>query len=102
MSDLKPIDPSKVPPLSDQEIKAATQELIRSTSLITRQTEALLEQQDHLDRLVAEHKRDTQARAALEVEQLQGLGERQRELMQSVSAATTKCFSDVILRNRSF
>ncbi|KAK3953897.1 hypothetical protein QBC32DRAFT_360666 [Pseudoneurospora amorphoporcata] len=85
MSDLKPpSDPSKVPPLSDQEIRAATQELIRSTSLITRQTEALREQQDHLDRLVAEHKRHVQARAALEVQQLKGLGERQRELVQSV------------------
>ena len=86
MSDLKPppSDPSKVPPFSDQEIRAATQELIRSTSLITRQTEALREQKEHLDRLVAEHKRDVQARAALEVQQLKGLGERQRELVQSV------------------
>lgn len=58
---------------------------MRSTSLITRQTEALREQQDHLDRLVAEHKRDTQARAALEVQQLKGLEERQRDLVQSVS-----------------
>ncbi|KAJ4392390.1 hypothetical protein N0V85_007096 [Neurospora sp. IMI 360204] len=87
-SHLKPSDPSKVPPLGDQEIRAATQELIRSTSLITRQTEALREQQDHLNRLVAEHKRDTQARAALEVQQLKGLGDRQRELVQSVVELT--------------
>lgn len=91
-------DPSKVAPLSDQEIRAATQELIRSTSLITRQTEALREQQQHLDRLVAEHKRDTQARAALEVQQLKGLGERQRELMQSVSFFFL-CWSDVMSKN---
>ncbi|KAL0472809.1 hypothetical protein QR685DRAFT_515128 [Neurospora intermedia] len=83
-SGLKPSDPSKIPPLSDHQIRAATQELMRSTSLITRQTEALREQQDHLDRLVAEHKRDTQARAALEVQQLKGLEERQRDLVQSV------------------
>ncbi|KAK3485648.1 hypothetical protein B0T13DRAFT_484518 [Neurospora crassa] len=82
-SGLKPSDPSKIPPLSDHQIRAATQELVRSTSLITRQTEALREQQDHLDRLVAEHKRDTQARAALEVQQLKGLEERQRDLVQS-------------------
>ncbi|KAK3399452.1 hypothetical protein B0T20DRAFT_497736 [Sordaria brevicollis] len=83
-TDPTPSDPPKVPPLSDQEIRTATQELNRSTSLITQQTEALRkQQQEFFDRLVAEHKRDVQARAALEVQQLGGLGERQRVLVRS-------------------
>ncbi len=64
-------DSAPVVPLSDAEIKAATDELNRSTEAISRQIEVLMQQQEGLARLVKTNSKSSGARADLELRQLQ-------------------------------
>ena len=62
-------DLAAVQPFDDQEIRAAIEELNRSTEAISKQTETLRQQDDALSRLVNGDKKNVEAHAQLEARQ---------------------------------
>ncbi|KAB5517503.1 hypothetical protein GE09DRAFT_566794 [Coniochaeta sp. 2T2.1] len=79
------LDAATAPLFHDEDIKAAIQELNRSTDAIGKQTETLKHQQDALARLIKNGSKDTQAREHLDLKHSQVLDFDRKSVKSSVA-----------------